>query len=252
MAWFGKSAKSLSSRGAAYAMKGQIDRAIVDFDEAIRLDPKYADAFYNRGIAYAETGQYNRALADFDEAIRLNPKNADFFANRGSAYVIRGQHDRAIADYDEAIRLNPRHTPAINRRAATIAITDRGDAAAQPYERTKSEVQAMITEQEFYSVLVKHPNVEAALDKAVHAMTEMARGVEKSGLFAKMRLARLTFDNARAMSELLTLYGTATGYRRPTSDIDYVKKIVFMAAKNPDRKFDCIMRVMAGINLSEG
>ena len=60
MAWFGKSA-SLNASGSKYAMKGQFDRAIADFDEAIRLDPKNADAFYNRGNAYAEQRQYDRA-----------------------------------------------------------------------------------------------------------------------------------------------------------------------------------------------
>jgi tetratricopeptide (TPR) repeat protein len=65
------------------------------------------NAFYNRGNAYAMQGQYNRALVDFDEAIRLDGNHADFFAARGAALLMRGEHDRAIADYSEAIRLNP-------------------------------------------------------------------------------------------------------------------------------------------------
>jgi hypothetical protein len=39
MSWFRKSPEEIRARGAKYAMKGQFDRAIVDFDEAIRLNP---------------------------------------------------------------------------------------------------------------------------------------------------------------------------------------------------------------------
>ena len=38
MAWFGKSAKSLNDSGTTYALKGQYDRAIAYFDEAVKLD----------------------------------------------------------------------------------------------------------------------------------------------------------------------------------------------------------------------
>jgi tetratricopeptide (TPR) repeat protein len=53
-----------SNRGMGYDDKGQTDRAIEDYDQAIRLNPQDADAFYNRGIAYADKGQTDRAIAD--------------------------------------------------------------------------------------------------------------------------------------------------------------------------------------------
>jgi hypothetical protein len=105
----------------------------------------------------------------------------------------------------------------------------------------------MITEQELYSIVAKHPNVQAAFDKAVSALTEAARGTARPGLWAKVRVARLTFDYSRALSELLTVYGAATGYRRPGSDLDCIGKIVSMAARNPDRKFNLLMLAGAGV-----
>ena len=82
----------------------------------IRLNPRYADAYYNRGIAYEKLGQYQRAIQDYDEAIRPNPRYADAYNNRGIAYDSLGQYQRAIQDYDEAIRLNLRYTDAYNNR----------------------------------------------------------------------------------------------------------------------------------------
>lgn len=104
----------------------------------------------------------------------------------------------------------------------------------------------MLTEKEFYSVAAKHPNVRAAFDKAIDTMTKMAREAKRPGLWAKVRVTGAAFENASAMSELLKVYGTATGCRRPVSDVDCIEKIVFMAAKNPDRAFEIMLATMCG------
>jgi len=102
----------------------------------------------------------------------------------------------------------------------------------------------MITEKAFYSVLVEHPNVLAAFDNAIRTMTNMARESGRAGIWAKMKLVS---SNARAISDLLTVYGTATGVRYPASDADYVERFVFMAAKSPDRKFNFLMAARTGL-----
>jgi len=83
-----------------------IASAIPDFDTAIRLNPKYIDAYNNRGIAYFSKGQYDRAIADHTEAIRLDPKNAVIFYNRGFVYERKGELEKALADYNLAVSLN--------------------------------------------------------------------------------------------------------------------------------------------------
>jgi tetratricopeptide (TPR) repeat protein len=52
-------ATAFHSRGLAYNRKGQPDRAIEDYDQAIQLNPNYALAFYNRGVAYGDKGQFD-------------------------------------------------------------------------------------------------------------------------------------------------------------------------------------------------
>ncbi|HBE32507.1 MAG TPA: peptidase C14, partial [Cyanobacteria bacterium UBA11368] len=61
-------------RGNAYYFKGEYDLAIEDLNEALKLNPNSAKAFYNRGVAYGNKGEYDRAIADFTAAINLNPK----------------------------------------------------------------------------------------------------------------------------------------------------------------------------------
>ncbi len=100
-------AVAFTNRGLAYKSKGQFDRAIADFSEAIRLKPDFVTAFNNRGNVYYGKGQFDLAIKDYDKAIHLNPDLAEAFGNRGNVYRKKGQFDRAIKDYDKAIHLKP-------------------------------------------------------------------------------------------------------------------------------------------------
>ena len=116
-----KHALAFNNRGLAYKSKGQIDRAIQDFDQAIRVDPRSALAFGNRGNAYQTKNQFDRAIQDLDQAIKLDPQLALAFFYRGNAYGEKGQYDRAIQDYDQAIKLNPNSANAFNNRGDAYA-----------------------------------------------------------------------------------------------------------------------------------
>lgn len=114
-------------RGSGYVEKGQHDRAIQDFDHAIKLDPNIAGAFNGRGQAYADQGQYDRAIQDYDHGTKLDPSNSYPFRGRGDAYYNKGQYDRAIQNYDQAIKLNPYYVKAYYGRS--LAKEKKGDTA---------------------------------------------------------------------------------------------------------------------------
>jgi len=121
------------NRGIEYRGKGDNDRAIADYDEAIRLEPKYALAYRNRGLVYSDKGDNDRAIADYDEAIRLDPKYAATYNSRGNAYRAKGDNGRAIADYDEAIRLDPKYAIAYNNRGLFYGAKGDNDRAIADY-----------------------------------------------------------------------------------------------------------------------
>jgi tetratricopeptide (TPR) repeat protein len=73
--------KALIARAGAYDRKEMIDRAIGDYDTALRLDPTLADIFNVRGELFRRKGDRPRALADFAAAIRLNPQHEAARAN---------------------------------------------------------------------------------------------------------------------------------------------------------------------------
>src|SRR5918995_1809935 len=110
-----KLAIAFNSRGNSHAAKDQPDRAIEDFDQAIRLNPNDVLSLVYRGLAWHRKGQYDRAIQDYDQAIGLDP-SALVFSIRGTSYSAKGQYDRAIQDFDQALRLKPNEAVLLSDR----------------------------------------------------------------------------------------------------------------------------------------
>jgi Tfp pilus assembly protein PilF len=100
-------AGAYTHRGQGYADRGQAEKAIEDFSQAIGYDPTRADAFAGRGIQYYKQGDYKHAVADFDAAIRLDPDEAVDWAWRARAKGQLGDADGANADEAHALKLDP-------------------------------------------------------------------------------------------------------------------------------------------------
>lgn len=122
-------------RGAHYTGKGEYDRAIQDFSEAIRLNPNDARAFYNRGNTYGDMGEHDRAIEDFSQAIRLNPQYAKAFYNRGVTHAYKRAYDRAIQDFAQAVQLNPNDDKALYNLGKAYADKGDYDRAIEAYGR---------------------------------------------------------------------------------------------------------------------
>ncbi len=128
-------AEARNNRGIAFDVKGERDRGIQDFDEAIRLKPDFAEAFYNRGITFNNRGENDRAIQDYDQAIRLRPNYSEAFNNRGNAFYGKGEKDLAFRDYDQAIRLKPDNVEAFSNRGKAFLGMGESDRAIQDYNQ---------------------------------------------------------------------------------------------------------------------
>jgi tetratricopeptide (TPR) repeat protein len=95
------------ARGCAYAAKGDCDKAVADFTEAIRLEPQDAMAYYCRGNVYEKKGDHEKAIVDYTQAIRLDPQFIGAYVNRANAYESVGEYQKAVADHKQAIRIDP-------------------------------------------------------------------------------------------------------------------------------------------------
>jgi tetratricopeptide (TPR) repeat protein len=83
------------------------DHAFADYDEAIRIDPKFAFPYSNRGDARRLNGDVEQALADLNQAIQLDPNFANAYYNRGLAWEAKDDLQSALADFQKYVELVP-------------------------------------------------------------------------------------------------------------------------------------------------
>ncbi len=130
-------------RGAAYTKKGDVNQAMADFAEAIRLAPESGYTYFLRAYAHRVNRDLDRAIADLDEAIRLDPKSADFYNDRAAFYIIvKKDYGRGIADYNQAIALNPDNNPEYYRNRAAAYRTQGDTERAAADDRKAREVRS--------------------------------------------------------------------------------------------------------------
>lgn len=149
-------------RGVAYLETGRTDRAIVEFGEALRLDPNYAQAHFNLGVALARQGALENAIASYRRALQLRPDYADAHNNLGTALARQGRLSEAIAEFGKALKADPMLAAAHYNLG--VALWSRGDAAAAVahWKRT-------------IAIKPKHASAHYRLAKALYSAGELAQ-----------------------------------------------------------------------------
>jgi tetratricopeptide (TPR) repeat protein len=126
-------AEAFSNRGRAYYGKGDLDRAMADYDRALDIDASSAVLFYRRCVLHLFWSDYGHAIDACTKSLALDPDFAVAFNGRGNAYAAKGDTDRAIADLDQALKLDPANAVAMNNRGrAYQAKGDIDRAIAEP------------------------------------------------------------------------------------------------------------------------
>jgi tetratricopeptide (TPR) repeat protein len=110
-------AEAYTWRGNRYGQLKRYDRAMADFDAALRLKPDAVDAHSGRGWTYSALGRHQRALQDFDKVVSERP-NAYTYNMRCWERAIWGEQlDAALADCDASLKLKPDYAAALDSRA---------------------------------------------------------------------------------------------------------------------------------------
>lgn len=255
-------------RADDYTSKGEYDRAISDYDEAIRLNSQDAVAYYSRGFAYHYKNNQDRAFENYKTAIQLKSefalqpmlqcvlynstknnntdkaieecsKTINSTSNFALAYYIRGNAyrnkedlDRAIADYNKFIEFNPKNALAYINRGDTY--WDKGD-----YDRAIADFNKVI-ELDANNELAKKKlqRLQAELLSISSNKQESAASSEKVNLPQNVTVGEL---NSRAIRLIKPSYPSAAikmlkqGRVTVQISIDENGNVTFAKANSGDR-----------------
>jgi tetratricopeptide (TPR) repeat protein len=189
-----KDAKVHYNLGLLLRVKGDVKGVIAELQEAVRLDPGHSAAYQNLGNALMMKGDAVGAIASYKEALRLDPKNSNVHYNLGNAFGITGQLDDAIVEFREALRLEPRF-PLAHYNLGN-ALGDKGDvdgAIAEYKEALRLDPRFSPAHFDLGSMLQR----KGDLDGAVTEFKEALR------LDPKNRFALSRLPGAERMRELV-------------------------------------------------
>jgi len=96
------------------------DEAIESCEQAISLDPAYADAYNNLAIALGIQERFDEAVANYQRALQIEPTLVDALYNLANILQGQGLHAEAIANYRQAIKLRPDYAEAYNNLSRSL------------------------------------------------------------------------------------------------------------------------------------
>ncbi|WP_119303875.1 tetratricopeptide repeat protein [Dongia deserti] len=128
-------ARTYYLRGIAHRWKSENEAAISDFDQAIAMEPDFADAYFSRGLANFELGKLDIALDNYDEAIRINPRFVNAYNSRGHTHFTRKEWDLAVPEYKSAIEIDPTYSAGHQNLATTYVALKQYKLAVEEYDR---------------------------------------------------------------------------------------------------------------------
>ena len=120
--------------GTIHAAQDSLLQAIKDYDEAIRLDHRYVQAYYSRGFVFNRLERPLRAIEDFNQAILLDPGVAEAYLGRGESHAALNQIPQALEHYGEAIRQDPGYARAYYIRGNAYASLGQAHRAIDDWE----------------------------------------------------------------------------------------------------------------------
>ncbi len=101
-----KSAEAYFERGTVYDKLEKWSDAVQDYTDAIERNKKYTEAYFNRGSDLQEMKLYHDALNDYTHVVKLNPNDDIAFYNRGLVYLELKETDKAIEDFESAMSID--------------------------------------------------------------------------------------------------------------------------------------------------
>jgi len=122
------------NRGFYYRNKKQYQKALADYNEAIKIKPK-GDLYNSRGKTYFDMGQIASAIKDYQEAIKFNPEKAEFHVNLGAAFGAQGNIDAAVIALNAGVAADPEFANGYLNRSLAYSQQSNFQAALQDIDK---------------------------------------------------------------------------------------------------------------------
>ena len=131
----GEAADIQIALGRSLESEGNPEGALAAYGEAIRRDPKRADAHVRLAVAMDRLGRFAEATPHFEAALKLRPGDAEIFCDRGYSLALQGKPTEAEASLRQAIAKDPKLARAHNNLGLVLGRSGRAEEALSEFRK---------------------------------------------------------------------------------------------------------------------
>jgi tetratricopeptide (TPR) repeat protein len=95
------------------------------------VTPSSSNDWFNEGNTNYDNGDYAKAIICYDQSIRLNPHFSGSWCNKGVTLCRLGKYQEAIKAFDKALEIDPNYAKALKSKEAALQAIGRENEAMQ-------------------------------------------------------------------------------------------------------------------------
>jgi len=172
--------------GKAYAAKGKEKEAIIQFSNAIKIDPRYADAHFELAQAYLKTGSAMGAYTELRRTVELDPKNVQARLDLGQMLLAGHAYEKSLEQANAILAIDPKNADAWGLKSGiAMANHDRAEALKD----VQQALQYDPNRANFHAQLGLIQGSDPATQKDAEAQVEEAVKLDPKNAPARLLLA---------------------------------------------------------------
>jgi tetratricopeptide (TPR) repeat protein len=140
-----KLAQAAINEGIALMALQKLDEAKKALAAALALDPANAQAWYNLGLAQHAGNETEAALTSFQNVVKIDARDADSYYFEGVCYQELKQYDQAIAILRKALTINPQHASSEFKLAGALQRTGKAAEAREHFKIFKHLTESKVS-----------------------------------------------------------------------------------------------------------
>ncbi len=117
---FDESLEFLHIYGFIFFSLNNYEKAIEQWEKAIKINPKFVDGLNNLGNAFFRKGKFDEAINYLNKALSLRPNFFETYYTLSDIFYQKGIYDNALKNINEALNLKPGHLPTIKSKLAIL------------------------------------------------------------------------------------------------------------------------------------
>jgi tetratricopeptide (TPR) repeat protein len=155
-----------------------------DFERAIKIDRRFADAHNNLGVIFYLQKKYGAAIKRYEDAIKLREDSASFYSNLGAAYFSKKDYVKASMTYNQALQLDPEIFERTSHSGVLAQMSSPGDRAHFYYVLARLYAQSGITDRSLQYL-------RRAMEEGYKGIDDVYKDAEFAGLRKDPRFTEL-------------------------------------------------------------